>query len=289
VRIKAQYLLYAINSLTAVLIAIIIFLPDNGLRIILGLPVLLFFPGYTLLAALFPRKGSLKDTERFALSIVLSIAIVLLIGLALNYTGWGIQLYPILISVFIFIFVVSVIAWCRARSLAAEDSYITTFDDKNPSIFSLWSRQTPRNKIITAALILLILLTLGTVGYVISIPKAQDSFTEFYVLNDQGNAEIYPSLVAPGHSFQVTLGIINRENKPTVYAIKINIDGKNAKEIGAISLNAEETWEQVVSISPTKTGLNQKVEFLLYKDGATVASETLVLWINVAETTGLTP
>ncbi|MBE0416002.1 MAG: DUF1616 domain-containing protein [Dehalococcoidia bacterium] len=48
-----------INILVLVLLIIIVLLPSNILRIILGLPFLLFFPGYTLMAALFPKKGEL--------------------------------------------------------------------------------------------------------------------------------------------------------------------------------------------------------------------------------------
>lgn len=88
-RIKTEHILYAINLLTLALVLIIVFLPSNVLRIIIGLPLVLFFPGYTLIAALFPRKGSLSGIERLALSFGLSIAVVPLIGLALNYMPWG--------------------------------------------------------------------------------------------------------------------------------------------------------------------------------------------------------
>jgi uncharacterized membrane protein len=47
--------------------------------------MVLFFPGYTLISALFPRKDSLSGVERLALSFGLSIAVVPLIGLILNY------------------------------------------------------------------------------------------------------------------------------------------------------------------------------------------------------------
>jgi uncharacterized membrane protein len=114
-QIKTKHVLYGINILTLILILIIAFLPINFLRIILGLPMVLFFPGYVLLAALYPRKESLGNAERFVLSFGVSIAIVVLIGLALNYSPWGITLYPILISIFIFIFVISAIAWYRQR------------------------------------------------------------------------------------------------------------------------------------------------------------------------------
>ena len=68
------------------------------IRIPLALPLLLFIPGYSLVSVLFPRKGDLTGIERLTLSIVLSIAIVIFDGFALNYTPWGFRPAPIVIS-----------------------------------------------------------------------------------------------------------------------------------------------------------------------------------------------
>ena len=83
--IKPLHTFFVVNILTAILILIITFAPGTIFRIILGLPMVLFFPGYTLISALFPRKDSLSGVERLALSFGLSIAVVPLIGLILNY------------------------------------------------------------------------------------------------------------------------------------------------------------------------------------------------------------
>jgi uncharacterized membrane protein len=67
----------------------------SPVRIILGLPLVLFLPGYALIAALFPRKDDLDGIERIALSFGLSIAISPLLGLGLNYTPFGLRFYVI--------------------------------------------------------------------------------------------------------------------------------------------------------------------------------------------------
>ena len=71
--------LLIINLLVLILVVIILLFPSNVLRIIIGIPFVLFFPGYTLMAALFPRKESMENVQRVALSFGMSIAVVLLI------------------------------------------------------------------------------------------------------------------------------------------------------------------------------------------------------------------
>ena len=66
-------------------------------RYILGSIFVLWLPGYTFIKALFPEK-ELDNIERVALSIGMSLALVPITGLLLNYTPWGITLTPITIS-----------------------------------------------------------------------------------------------------------------------------------------------------------------------------------------------
>lgn len=87
--------LITIILLSLFLDLLIAFYPDNLLRKALGLAFVLFFPGYVFITALFPEKKELDNLERLALSLGLSIAIVPLIGLLLNYTPWGIRLIPL--------------------------------------------------------------------------------------------------------------------------------------------------------------------------------------------------
>ena len=77
-------------------------LNETPVRIILGLSLVLFLPSYALIATLFPRKDDLDGIERIALSFGLSIAISPLLGLALNYTLFGIRLTPVLIVLMVF-------------------------------------------------------------------------------------------------------------------------------------------------------------------------------------------
>lgn len=77
-------------------------LPLVAIRWVLGSVFVLLIPGYVTVEALFPKGRELDGIERFALSVGLSLALVPLVGLLLNYTPWGIRLTPILISLTIF-------------------------------------------------------------------------------------------------------------------------------------------------------------------------------------------
>ena len=59
---------------------------------------LLFTPGYVSSKILFPRATDFDSIERFMLSVGLSVVILMIVGLLLNFTSWGISLTPIVVS-----------------------------------------------------------------------------------------------------------------------------------------------------------------------------------------------
>ncbi len=280
--------LWLIAILTILLIVVIIFFPSNIARIILGLPLILFFPGYTLIAALFPRRESLGGVERVALSFGLSIAVVPLIGLILNYTPWGIRLYPILISLSSFILIMSGVAWHRRRGLVPEERFSVEI---HPHLASPFKGEGVVDKALSVVLVLAIIGVIGTLGYVVATPKVGEKFTEFYILGLEGKAEDYPETLKVGEEGKVILGIVNHEHEQVSYRIGVRIDGEKAKlRIGdegrdmiEVDLSHEEKWEGEVGFVPREIGKKQKVEFVLYKEGKPYFKAPPHLWVDVEE------
>ena len=66
-------------------------------RYVFGSVFVLFLPGYSLIRALFGSR-ELDSIERLALSVGLSLALVPLAGLLLNYSPWGIRTAPVTLS-----------------------------------------------------------------------------------------------------------------------------------------------------------------------------------------------
>jgi len=279
VTVRFKYDLLLIIILSALLALVILLLPDSVLRVIFGLPFLLFFPGYTLIAALFPKKSDLDGIERVALSFGLSIAVVPLLGLALNYTPWGIRLYPVLITVIAFILAMSFIAWMRRNRLPPDERFAIAFSLDSAG----WRSSGRLDKALTIGLGLAVLAAVGTLVYVISTPKVGEKFTEFYILGLGGKAADYPRELAAGQQAGVIVGLVNNESGEMSYRVEVMIDGVKVKELSPITLADKQKWEQEVSFSPSKTGDNQKVEFLLYKGDGITPSQELHLWIDVKE------
>ncbi len=105
------------------LVFVIILIPSsNIIRAIFSFPVAFFLPGYTLLLVLYPRRCSLGAMERLLFSFALSMAIVTLILLVLNYI-WNLNLYPSLIAVIAFILIMTGISWWRQKEILPEDRF----------------------------------------------------------------------------------------------------------------------------------------------------------------------
>ena len=84
--------------------------------------LVLFLPDYALLQLLFPKPSEMDSLEGFALDIDLSLALVPLIGLVLNYTPWGIRFIPVTASISAFTMTFLIAAAIRKYVYIREQS-----------------------------------------------------------------------------------------------------------------------------------------------------------------------
>jgi hypothetical protein len=89
------------------------------IRNILGSVFVLFLPGYSLIKLLFPKQ-EIGYIERIALSIGMSLAVVPITGLILNYTPWGIQTAPITLSLLFLTILFATAAMIRKHQTKTE-------------------------------------------------------------------------------------------------------------------------------------------------------------------------
>jgi uncharacterized membrane protein len=260
---------------------------ETMLRNTLGLPFVLFLPGYALIAALFPAKSDLDGIERVALSFGLSIAVVPLIGLGLNYTPWGITTLPILISLSIFIFIMCGLAYVRRAKLPEAEVFDISFRATALSLKAeiTGNSESKFDRALTVFLVFSILLSVATLAFVIVSPKEGEHFTEFYILGSEGKADNYPTEYTLGQSGTVILGIVNHEYNPVNYTIELKLENKSLslpENVKHITLAHNETWKEPVTFTPAFEGKDMKLEFLLFNETEKkVPYRDLSLWIDV--------
>jgi uncharacterized membrane protein len=239
-------------------------LNDTILRSILSIILILFLPGYSLIAALFPKKGDLESIERFALSFGLSIVITPLIGLTLNYTQFGIRLEPFLISISIFTLLIGIIAFIRRIRIPDDEKFNIEFKNHYNRLIKSFKGESKGSKILSIVLLVSIILAISATTYVIVVPKEGETFTEFYILGANGKVSDYPTNLTAGQDGNVTIGIVNHEYADVNYnmIIKLNnqtIDNEN------ITLSNNQSYEKPFKFAASNLGQNQELEFLLYK------------------------
>lgn len=241
---------------------------DTLIQILLGTPLVLFIPGYTLVAALFPAGGepptegdeqrgelnsdintgtqssfddesrySINSIERIALSFGLNIAVVSLLWLGLRFIFSETRLMWVITLLGVITLLLAAVATQRRLALP---------DDKQFSLsYSKWINLIRQNllhpdshtdQVLNILLIVSLLLIIGSVGYAVAVPP-QDGFSEFYLLteNEDGTlvADGYPSEFVGGESKSVILGITNNEHKPTEYTVIAEIQRVETVESGA--------------------------------------------------------
>ena len=90
-----------------------------------------------------------------------------------------------------------------------------------------------------------------------------------------------PEELVVGQEEQFIVGIVNREHETVSYGVGVIVSGMKEVEVGPVVLEHEKRWEGGVSFIPRVVAENQKVEFLLYKQGQTGDYQSLHLWVDV--------
>jgi len=281
--------------LNTLLILAVALTPDSIWRTILGLPFILFLPGYVLISFLFPEDEPLDHIERIALSFGLSIAITPLIGLALNYT-WEISLVPILYSQSLFIYSFSLLAYLRRRSTPSEELYNIEFEINPPD----WEDYDWIDKVLVVATVGLLIASGGLAYHIATTPRTGERFTEFGILGEGGEADDYPNNLTVNETGTFSVTVVNREYERVNYTLvvglgytyedmereiehtdyKFELPSNNSYIQTDLELEHEEKWNQTMNYSVGEEGV-YKLSFFLLREGEVYRN--LHLWIEITE------
>jgi uncharacterized membrane protein len=279
-------------------------LPISAISILAGILIL---PGYCFIAALFPKNSDIDLTERIVLSIGLSIAIVPLIGLGLNFTPFGIRLNPILISLTLFTLVMILAAHYRRALLPVEKRFRFPFSVIAGTFRNGIFPQTGSRvyRLLTLVTTLVMLTAVLAAVYTITVPKEGERYTEFFILGENKLATDYPDQITAGLNYPMFIGIGNHEHRNIDYTVEtwfMRMEFDNATNSSTLlvmdpgerlvlPLAHNETMIIPYNLSVRRTGYN-RVEFLLFNEtvpGLDVTGrnrmnasyQNLNLWITV--------
>jgi uncharacterized membrane protein len=268
--------LLAVNALTLALVAVIVLLPESFFSNILGLPFALFFPGYVLVAAVFPRRSSAGNILRFTLSVAVSFTLTAITGIILNYTPLGIKLYPMLYTLTALTIATSLVAWYRWLKLPPDERYIAPFN-----FWTILLKGGKLDRLLSVLVAIALIVASAVLVYTVWTPKTGETFTEFYILGAQGQASDYTLDLDEDGTGSVTLGIINREGRETDYIVIVRESGEVEREIAHVSLQPDQVWEQAVEFSIDTVGENRKIQFLLFKEDETEPYRSLHVHMDI--------
>jgi len=258
------------------------YLNASFLRVLFGIPLVLFIPGYALIAELFPAAKDLDGIERIALSFGLSIAIVPLVGLALNFTPWGIRLDPVVTCLCILTIGLCLAAQFRRAQVPENERFVVPFAEMHRAFVGEFFNKpgsSRTDRILSLVLLVAIIAAVITTAYVIIVPKEGERFTEFFILGNNEKAADYPTTLLTGTNNSMFIGIGNHEYRTVNYTIETyfmnmtfdpttNTSSLNAMTpLDRLTVSVPDNQTVVMPYSFTATSAKyNRFEFLLFNE-----------------------
>jgi uncharacterized membrane protein len=253
--------IFAVIAITLVAAVLALLVPPDIVIVrILTLPLMLVLPGYALTSALFPNR-SLGVPERLVFSLGLSLIIVILGGLLLNWTPFGLRASSWAVLLAGITLGASAVALVRRRGQSVSA----------PG----WLRVGNVGLTLRQGLLLGLAAVIVCGAVAVSIIGAERQsyagFTQLWILPAGG--------ANPENA--VRLGVSNMESTSMEYRLAVNVDGKVVKEWPSLDLEPNEKWEATLVLPPTASAGAARVEADLYRaEAPTTIYRHVVLWLG---------
>jgi uncharacterized membrane protein len=281
---------------------------SGPLRVVLGLPLIGLLPGYAVVAAAFPAQPNASSESspdlgaRAALSIGISVAVTMLALFVLGAVGFP-YTAPVVGATLGGISLLGLLAAGRRRlHVSPEHRFSLPFRQWGNTLYAGVARQdSPTDAALNVSLAVAVVLGVAVLGYALLVPASSASFSSFAILSDSGSGEPvagnYSTNLTEGSQEAFLLSVKNHEHQEVSYTVVTQLQRvENASgsvtervRLGTISNNVPsgDTWEPRVGVTPSLTGENLRLAFLLYtgevpgQANAQSAEEHLYLWVDV--------
>lgn len=208
-------------------------------RVLLGLPLVLVLPGYTLTALATPSLGRGRwGADKILFSLGTSISVAVLGGLVLNFTPWGLERRSWSLLLAVFTIVAAMGAVVRRAGATGPPSAARRRAHAVPLLFC-----------VVAALIASAAVGISRRGALQT--DQQSTFSQLSMLPTSGNNDL-------------RIDVTNHEGATQHYRIVLHAGNRQLSDFQGITLAAGDTWSRTVRM-PTNLPSRTRIEADLYR------------------------
>jgi uncharacterized membrane protein len=274
-------------------------------RAAVGLFVVLFVPGYLLLAVLFPGRhaavsgdgpvtsarstprrlaegGTPTWTERLLLSFGVSLAIVPLLGLLVAPLSGSLSTRSVVVALNVFVGAGLVVALIRRNLAPADERLRVPVRAAMASLGRAFSGKGNADRVLTVVFVVGMVAAVGTLGFVVLSPAQGEAYTGVSLLTENEDGELlasgYPDTVGDGET--LTLRIENDEGVETTYtavAVLQRVEGSGASVDVTererlfereVTLSPGASWTTQHAPQPEMSGTDLRLRYFVYRGEA---------------------
>jgi len=280
---------------------------------LVSLPILLFLPGYFVLAVLFPAETYDQSTtidtegvdtfERLVLSYGTSLALLTMIALLIPLLPLTLTTETLLSGVVVVVVVCTPLAIARRIAVSESQRYEPI---RNPSVtetLSTFNQGDRQMRVLNVVLALSVVAGLGITVGVILAPLEPNPYTEVSLLTENSQDELeadgYPDSLDGPHE-PLVLKIANEEGQATDYTVVVELQQVETGESSTVVLQREKlrqmstrigagkTWTRRHTLEPEMTGEDLRLVYYVYIGDAPdepsldTAYRSVHLWVDVS-------
>lgn len=244
-------LLVVLVSVTAVVTTLLSTTVLDVVRLVSSGALIVFVVGYTVLEAVFPRSGALSEeeklfhpVERAVLAAGLSLVLVPVIGLLVEYSPAELRYEAILVAVGLFTTVAAFLAWLRRlRRPATGDGPESSVTRLITAKVEGWRSVPSRDKVLDVVVLVSLLVATAAVAYVPIHDPGREPYTELTLMTENETehliADDYPVTMTQNRTYRTCLVIGNHELQAVEYTIHVVLEQRDG--LGTVESSDRET------------------------------------------------
>ena len=202
-------------------VAVSIWVILSGEPNLLALALVFVLPGYLAMACLLPRADQGDWALRTGLSLGLSFALVAFLGLALNFTPWGITFTSATLTTLGFSAGLGLLAYRRRMAVPPEERMGVALDVRAPR----WKEYSRLEKGLAFLLAATLAVVVPSLALSLTTPRPAASYTDLYLLGPTGNFTGYPSVLNASQPGTLVVVVTNHEGGPVDYELRVDLVG----------------------------------------------------------------